>query len=796
MSLFVFNNQQKLIKSIPNRDLISVVQDQAINVSDTLFVELPADIWSNLKEPASYLAVQDPYERFSYHMYKVSKHTTKADTVDAEAIQIGYDELKAYGYIKDRRFNNRPVLEAATAIVDGTDWQLGYVDTNLPNVNTNFYYISRLEALSKLIEATGAEVRFRIEISGNKIIAKRLDLYEQLGTFKGKRFAYGSNLLEIIKEEDTSELYTALVGRGKGEETATGGFGRRITFADIAWNKASGKPVDKPLGQEFIELPEMTAYYGYPDGEPRTGIVEFGDIEEPEQLLKATYERLVEISRPQVQFKAKVQTTGDMQLGEEVAIIRSDLGFRYKTRVFRVKRDYLNNMFTEVELGDKLTETLASRIKKIDTTINRQEQTLIQVIQTAANGKNKIFRGPVEPTEGMMVNDLWYKPVGEGETMLYTWDGEIWELSKVSTGLLAGTLDAENGDVDVINLNASSVATGTLVGANGFWNLNTGEFVTLVPNDPNTRVEIREGKIESFGALGYGKLQGSELTFTKPDGSFGKLDTSGLIARTPTTIANYNADGVVFSPTGGSNSRLDFDKTNWRLRMSSYNGAELGALINGIYSLRLSVGGGNDTIAPFVNTHTQLQLGGRLNMQGQWMESAEAILFRDTANRLAQSSSGHLQLSSGQQVNIGWGDGSISEVVLAVSRNQVALNKNINMQGNTITNESDIRLKTNVVDSSLSALKEIEKMRFIEYDWDKSNTHNKNKPEGRQFGIVAQYSPFLQTKTADSESYLSVDMNKQVNLNSKAIQELKKENDTLKQELADLKKLLIEKGLI
>lgn len=500
MSLFVFNNQQKLIKSIPNRDLISVVQDQTINVSDTLFVEMPADIWNNLKEPATYLAVQDPYERFSYHMYKVSKHTTKADTTDIDAIQIGYDELKAYGYIKDRRFNNRPVLEAATTVVSGTDWQLGYVDTDLPNVNTNFYYISRLEALSKLIEATGAEVHFRVEISGNKIIAKRLDLYKQLGTFKGKRFAYGSNLLEIVKEEDTSELYTALVGRGKGEETDTGGFGRRITFADIRWSKANGKPVDKPLGQEFIELPEMTAYYGYPDGEPRTGIVEFGDIEEPELLLKATYDRLVETSRPQVQFKAKVQTTGDMQLGEEVAIIRSDLGFRYKTRVFRVKRDYLNNMYTEVELGDKLTESLASRIKKIDTTNSRREETIIQYIQTAANDKNKIFRGSVEPTEGMMVNDLWYKPVGEGETMLYTWNGEIWELSKVSAGLLGGTLDAENGDVDLINVNVS-----TLVG-------NRSEFVKSWWNAINSRATI----------------DGNELRFTHTDGSYTSMRADGF----------------------------------------------------------------------------------------------------------------------------------------------------------------------------------------------------------------------------------------------------------------------------
>ena len=583
MSLFVFNNQQKLIKSIPNRDLISVVQDQAINVSDTLFVEMPADIWSNLKEPASYLAVQDPYERFSYHMYKVSKHTTKADTTDIEAIQIGYDELKAYGYIKDRRFNNRPVLEAATAIVDGTDWQLGYVDTNLPNVNTNFYYISRLEALSKLIEATGAEVRFRIEISGNKIIAKRLDLYKQLGTFKGKRFAYGSNLLEIIKEEDTSELYTALVGRGKGEETDTGGFGRRITFADIAWSKAGGDPVDKPLGQEFIELPEMTAYYGYPDGEPRTGIVEFGDIKEPEQVIKATYDRLVEISRPKAHFKAKVQTTGDMQLGEGVAIIRSDLGFLYTIRVFRVRRDYLNNMFTEVELGDKLTETLASRIKKIDTTNAQREETIIQYIQTAANGKNKIFRGPIEPTEGMMVNDLWYKPVGEGETMLYTWNGEIWELSKVSAGLLGGTLDAENGDVNLINVNVANIVGETSNFVKSWWNNATGGGVSvdgsgILTQSGELLTRISAGKVTNQSGTKSGKVDalGMEIS-DSANGQTTRLYSDGIefnwygVRR----VVEQNSEGLTIRPISGSGNRL-----NSSLHLTTGPGAEKVAYID------------------------------------------------------------------------------------------------------------------------------------------------------------------------------------------------------------------------
>jgi len=97
---------------------------------------------------------------------------------------------------------------------------------------------------------------------------------------------------------------------------------------------------------------------------------------------------------------------------------------------------------------------------------------------------------------------------------------------------------------------------------------------------------------------------------------------------------------------------------------------------------------------------------------------------------------------------------------------------NINMSGGSIVNQSDVRLKTNIKQADIEALKEIERMEFIDFEWDKTNPANANKPDGRFFGIKAQYSPFLQTKAGDSESYLSIDMTKQVHLNSKAIQEL------------------------
>lgn len=439
MSLYVFNNSQKLIKLISDKDLINVMQEKELNKEDILIAEIPTNVWRELKEKAFYMAVRDPYERFVFHMYKVAQEELGTDSVQLKGVQIGYDELKSKGFIKDKRFVNGRVLDAMNAIVEGTDWRVGYVDDTLPKVNTNFYYTSRLEALSKLVRNIGGEIRFSVTVSGNKITSKQIDVYKRISKFKGKRFALGSNLLEVVKEEDTSELYTALVGRGKGIEVedeqgdATGGYGRKLSFADVVWKKTAGNPVDKPAGQEFVELPDRTALYGYPDGSPRIGFVEFLDIEDADELIRATYETLLEASRPKRQFKAIVEATGDMELGETVAIIAPD--FRYKTRVFRVKRDYLNNYATEVEFGDKLTQTMNERINKVVGSAKEDVDEVVNIIQSAANGKNKIFRGPDEPLTGMRKGDLWYKPIADGEYELYIFDGDSWGEPVVTTGV-------------------------------------------------------------------------------------------------------------------------------------------------------------------------------------------------------------------------------------------------------------------------------------------------------------------------------------------------------------------------
>ncbi|WP_170952356.1 phage tail spike protein, partial [Salmonella enterica] len=63
---------------------------------------------------------------------------------------------------------------------------------------------------------------FKVEISGQGVTDKWVEIYDQLGDRTLKRFTYDSNALEVNREESSSEIFTALIGRGKGEQVSSG----------------------------------------------------------------------------------------------------------------------------------------------------------------------------------------------------------------------------------------------------------------------------------------------------------------------------------------------------------------------------------------------------------------------------------------------------------------------------------------------------------------------------------------------------------------------------------------------
>ncbi|WP_225363658.1 phage tail spike protein [Ligilactobacillus agilis] len=398
----------------------------------------------------------------AFLMFKLISETVKNDRVEYTAVESAYDELKAYSYIKDMRPSGKTAGQMLEQVIQGTRWSLGYIaDTN--QSSTSFYYITVLEAIQKIVELFNVELTFDVNIDKktNVISSRRINLYTQQGERTGKRFEYGSNLLEVTREQSSENLITALIGRGKGEEVSQGedgspdGYGRRITFADIEWKKSNGNPADKPKGQEYVEDKNATALYGFSDGRPRIGLTTFEDITDPQELLKATWASLQIAKRPQVAFKASVLDVGDLGLGDTVAIIRHDLGIEYFTRVYKVEHDLLNRANNTIELGDdfsqkSLTNYVADVAKIAENVKNTAEYAV-----SSASGKNKNYYSKTKPQYANEGDNL-FLDLGNGETELYAWHNGNWELVVSTADTTAVKRQVEQAQADLAQVRADA----------------------------------------------------------------------------------------------------------------------------------------------------------------------------------------------------------------------------------------------------------------------------------------------------------------------------------------------------
>ena len=463
MAIYFFDKNQTLIKIAPDSATFEAIQTQELDddslLKDMLSVTVKGD--EKLLE-AEYMAVKSyTGNAQTFDMYRIVTDSTPDKNMTFTGMSLAPYELNGH-ILKDLRPSNQSIEYTLNRILDGTDWRLGYIDDGLPNVTTTFYYVSAKEALKELQSLVGCEFVFKVEISGQKITDKWIEIYKEMGNRTKKRFNYGTNALTVVRETNKADIYTALIGRGKGEEISSAeenesgqaGYGRKITFEDIEWSIAKGDPLDKPKGQYYLELPKATQVYGIKniDGtmSARVGVVDFDDETDKNRLINLTYQQLLVSSRPKVLFKTTVANIGATGIGDTVTIHRHELGIHYQTRVRKIVRNKLNDNKTQVELGDAVVTASTKRAKENNATIKNLTQELEKVkgdvttSQTSADGKNTIFYGSKEP-ERQRTGDTWYRPHPSiaGETQMLVWNGTAWELVVDSSDLTSVSKEVE-----------------------------------------------------------------------------------------------------------------------------------------------------------------------------------------------------------------------------------------------------------------------------------------------------------------------------------------------------------------
>lgn len=452
--IYLFDKDEKLIKIVRKPAIKKALQKFSLTtenyVSDRLTVEMKA-LKDDELEKLEYMAIQSIDDTHKFHYFYIAQENTKGDITTLIGVQSGIEELR-----KTVVYDKRPTDQRARPVIEwllaGTNWTPRFIAETNPK-STNFYYISTFDALKKVCKVWGLEMQFFVEMNGAQIGARYIDFKRKIGEAVGKRVVYGHNALEILQEVEKTNLYTALVGRGKGEQVSSAedtgkdadGYGRKINFEEIVWLKAKGDPLDKPLGQKYLEIPEMTAKYGIkqPDGKmrPKIGFVEFSEEEDKNELIKQTYEALIEASRPKLTLKTTTVYLKGARIGDTIRVVRHDRHLDYDTRIFEITFNRLNDESSDVKLGDRVGE---SNDAKVQSTVNKALDEFkageftefvkkLPEFIPSANGFNHNWYTSTDPTEShpgqVLINDSWYKPdpEHEGHTIMYRWTGEMWQ---------------------------------------------------------------------------------------------------------------------------------------------------------------------------------------------------------------------------------------------------------------------------------------------------------------------------------------------------------------------------------
>lgn len=402
-------------------------------------------------------------------------------------------------YIEDKRNRNANAKACLAKALEGTRWTVGTVETGTltGTADLSFYHCTVLEAVQKTADTYGLEVQteYQPDPTGNRIGQRIIHLLEHRGsTNTTKRFEYGKDLTQIKRDIDSGDVITRLYGWGKGieqtneEGEATGGYGRKISFADVN----NGKPYiqdDQALANWGIVGADGTKHHS-------EASVDFPDCEDPKELLNLTKAALKTRTTPVVSYTADVTALGQAgydpegtDVGDSVQIIDTSFAtpLRLEGRILQIEEDLAGSLAdTKITLGNirqSYTQRMAAQQQALDKLVSNSG-----AWNSAAGGTGPYMKDLIDrinqimnatggytylkPGQGIYVYD---KPEDQTPTQCIHIGGGYWRIADHKK---------PNGDWDFRALAngkgifADTVFTGRLSDAAGlnYWDMDTGDF--------------------------------------------------------------------------------------------------------------------------------------------------------------------------------------------------------------------------------------------------------------------------------------------------------------------------------
>lgn len=345
--IYLFDKDMGLHKVVKSENVLTPIHEHEMNGLILCNIELGLSYAKKFIDGAEYAGY---YYKDVYYLHRIKRveEIHEEEKLIIAGRHIFFDDMLAYNIIKDFRPQNRDAgYVLSQTIGTHTRWQVVSVDTTKHRSET-FYYETPMEVLNKVVEGWQIEYKPEILFDGQRINGFQLHVSERIGKGTHKRIPFGDRVLNLKYEMDYSEISTAVIGRGKGEEVGDG-YGRRLEFTDSDFSRDG---VVSPVGKNYMENPALTAEYGYDDGQPKFEVVVFDDIESVSDLLDATYAHYLDVSRPKMLFEASVSDLGDVDIGDSLAILRLEYDIAFSVRIHKLSVNLHHPQDAQVELGD------------------------------------------------------------------------------------------------------------------------------------------------------------------------------------------------------------------------------------------------------------------------------------------------------------------------------------------------------------------------------------------------------------------------------------------------------------
>lgn len=473
---------------------IKAIRTRATDGTDTLDITTIGEINKDER-----IVFKDSMGRWAEYLCQSTQTTRAAGMPVTVAYCTGSIAELSRTYIEDKRNRNANAKACLAKALEGTRWTVGTVETGTltGTADLSFYHCTVLDAVQKTADTYGLEVQTEVQPdpTGNRIGQRIIHLLEHRGsTNTTKRFEYGKDLTQIKRDIDSGDVITRLYGWGKGiEQTndqgeATGGYGRKISFADVN----NGKPYiqdDNALANWGIVGADGTKHHS-------EASVDFPDCEDPKELLNLTKAALKTRTTPTVSYTADVTALGQAgydpegtDVGDSVQIIDTSFAtpLRLEGRILQIEEDLAGSLAdTKITLGNirqTYTQRLAAQQQALDKLVSNSG-----AWNSAAGGTGPYMKDLIDrinqimnatggytylkPGQGIYVYD---KPEDQTPTQCIHIGGGYWRIADHKK---------PNGDWDFRALAngkgvfADTLFTGRLSDAAGlnYWDMDTGEF--------------------------------------------------------------------------------------------------------------------------------------------------------------------------------------------------------------------------------------------------------------------------------------------------------------------------------